>query len=82
MCGIFIPEIVQKQKKEKQYDKEKRKKEMTKNEAILVDYILNQSDCCPFENQWEGTDLEQNCVGFREIGCGECIIRNIDRLDC
>lgn len=49
---------------------------------ILIDYIINVLDCCPFEKEWEGSVLEKECVGFGEVGCGECILRNLDKLGC
>lgn len=49
---------------------------------ILIDYIINTLDCCPFEEKWEDSVLEKECVGFGEIGCGECILRHLDKLDC
>lgn len=47
---------------------------------ILVDYILNRIPCCPFEDDC-GIDFEKECVGLGEVGCGECIIRNIGKLE-
>lgn len=48
---------------------------------ILIDYIINTLDCCPFEDEWEN-NLEKDCVGLGEVGCGDCIIRNLDKLRC
>ncbi len=53
---------------------------MTKNEKILLYYIMKIIDYCPFEDEWED-NLEKECVGFRQEGCGDCILRNIDKLE-
>lgn len=56
---------------------------MTEQEKIwiLIDYIINKCHSCPFDDE-SGVDFEKECVGFGEIGCGECILRNIGKLDC
>lgn len=47
----------------------------------LIDYIINKCHSCPFDDE-SGVDFEKECVGFGEVGCGECILRNIGKLDC
>ena len=46
---------------------------------ILINYILKKMRWCPFEDEAD-IDFEKECVGFREDGCKECILRNIDKL--
>ncbi len=48
----------------------------------LIDYIINNAECCPFGAIWEDSVLEKECVGLGEVGCGACILRNIEKLDC
>lgn len=47
---------------------------------ILIGYIINKMHSCPFENE-SVIDFEK-CVGFGESGCGECILRHLDELNC
>ena len=55
---------------------------MSKNEIIeqLVTYIMERMHWCPFEDE-SGIDFEKECVGFREPGCKECILRNADKIN-
>lgn len=46
----------------------------------LVQYIFDNIHWCPFKDEAE-IDFERECVGFREKGCKECIIRNIEQLN-
>lgn len=48
---------------------------------ILIDYIINKIHSCPFYDE-SGIDFEKECVGFGEVGCGKCILKNIDKLEC
>ncbi len=50
--------------------------------SILIDYIINKAECCPFEEIWEDSVLEKECVGLGEAGCGKCILRHLDKLNC
>ena len=52
---------------------------MSSNEQILIDFILNHFHWCPFSDDC-GINFEQECVGFKEVGCKECILRNIEKL--
>lgn len=56
---------------------------MSEQEKIwkLIDYIINKIHSCPLDDE-SGIDFEKECVGFGEVGCGKCILRNIDKLDC
>lgn len=47
---------------------------------ILINYIINRIHSCPFEDNC-GINFEKECVGFGEVGCGECILRNIEKLE-
>ena len=49
--------------------------------CILLDYIINKIHSCPFDDGSD-IDFEKECVGFGEVGCGDCIFRNLDKLDC
>lgn len=46
----------------------------------LVQYIFNNLHWCPFKDE-ANIDFEKECVGFREIGCKECILKNINQLN-
>ena len=48
---------------------------------ILVDYIINKIHSCPLNDE-SNIDFEKECVGFGKVGCGECILRHLDKLDC
>ena len=48
---------------------------------ILIDYVINKIHSCPFDDGSD-IDFEKECVGFGEVGCGDCIFRNLDKLDC
>ncbi len=56
---------------------------MSKREKIwiLIDYIINKIHSCPLSDE-SNIDFEKECVGFGEVGCGECILRHLDKLDC
>ena len=47
---------------------------------ILIQYIFNNMHWCPFKDDAD-IDFEKECVGFRESGCKECILRNINQLN-
>lgn len=47
---------------------------------ILIQYIFNNMHWCPFKDDAD-IDFEKECVGFREHGCKECILRNINQLN-
>ena len=53
---------------------------MSDKEKMLVDYILNRMHWWPFENE-SGVDFYK-CGGLGEDGCGDCIYRNADKLNC
>jgi len=46
----------------------------------LIQYIFNNLHWCPFKDE-SNIDFEKECVGFREKGCKECILRNIEQLN-
>ena len=46
----------------------------------LIQYIFNNLHWCPFKDE-ANIDFENECVGFRENGCKECILRNIEQLN-
>ena len=48
---------------------------------ILIGYIKNEIHSCPFDDK-SGMDFEKECVGFGAAGCGECILRHLDKLNC
>lgn len=52
----------------------------TKRIRILIDYIINTMHWCPFDDEAD-IDFENECVGFGEVGCGECIIRHLEELN-
>lgn len=54
---------------------------MGDNEKILINYILSGASSCPFADDC-GIDFKKECVGLGEVGCGECIHRNIKKLEC
>lgn len=47
---------------------------------MLIQYIFNNMHWCPFKDEAK-IDFEKECVGFRENGCKECILRNIEQLN-
>ena len=59
------------------------KKNMSEQEKIqiLIDYIINTIHFCPLKDESD-IDFEKECVGFGEKGCGECILKHLDKLDC
>lgn len=46
---------------------------------ILIQYIFNNIHWCPFKDEAK-INFERECVGFRETGCKDCILRNIEQL--
>lgn len=48
---------------------------------ILIDYIINKIHSCLFDDEAD-IDFEKECVGLGEVGCGRCILRHLDKLDC
>ena len=52
---------------------------MSNTEQILIEFILHHFHWCPFSDDG-GINFDQECVGFREAGCKECILRNIEKL--
>lgn len=56
---------------------------MTEQEKIwiLIDYIINKIHSCPFDDDC-GVDFLNECVGFGQPGCRDCIFRHLDKLDC
>ncbi len=46
---------------------------------ILTDYIMNKTHLCPFDDK-SGIDFKKECVGFGEAGCGECLLRYLNKL--
>lgn len=47
---------------------------------ILINYIINNIHWCPFKDESD-IDFEKECAGFGEGGCGECILRHLDKLN-
>lgn len=47
---------------------------------MLIQYIFDNMHWCPFKDEAK-IDFEKECVGFREKGCKECILRNIEQLN-
>ena len=52
---------------------------MTASETILLDYIMRHTWSCPIKDDAD-IDFEKECVGYREQGCKECILRHIEEL--
>lgn len=48
--------------------------------STLADFIVNSWHGCPFKDE-SGVDFDKECVGFRENGCKECLLRNIGKLN-
>ena len=46
----------------------------------LTQYIFDNLHWCPFKDE-TNIDFERECVGFREPGCKDCILRNIEKLN-
>lgn len=46
----------------------------------LVQYIFNNVHWCPFKDE-ANIDFDKECVGFKEAGCKECILRHIEQLN-
>ena len=59
-----------------------RERQMAKNgtEKILIDYIISNMHWCPFKDETDN-NFDNECVGFGEVGCGECILRHLDKLN-
>lgn len=47
---------------------------------MLIQYIFDNMHWCPFKDGAK-IDFEKECTGFREKGCKECILRNIEQLN-
>lgn len=52
---------------------------MTERETLLLDYIMKHTYSCPLKDDAE-IDFEKECVGYREAGCKECILRHAEEL--
>lgn len=52
---------------------------LRKREEILMDYIMRHTYLCPIKND-ANINFEKECVGFKEPGCRECIMRNLKEL--
>lgn len=46
---------------------------------MLIQYIFDNMHWCPFKDE-ASIDYEKECAGFREPGCKDCILRNIEQL--
>lgn len=53
---------------------------MTENESKLIDAIMRYRFSCPLKDDAD-INYEKECVGYREHGCRECILRHIEELD-
>lgn len=53
---------------------------LTKSADALITYLFNNMHWCPFKDE-ANIDFDKECVGFRETGCKECILRNIGQLN-
>lgn len=53
--------------------------QLRKREEILMDYIMRHTYFCPIKND-ANINFEKECVGFKEPGCRECIMRNLKEL--
>ena len=52
---------------------------MTENECKLIDAIMRNWFICPIKDDSK-MDFEKECVGYKEPGCRECILKHIDEL--
>ena len=48
-------------------------------ETYLMDYIMRHTYSCPIKDDSD-IDFEKECVGFKEVGCRECIMRHLEEL--
>ena len=46
----------------------------------LIQYLFDNLHWCPFKDE-ANIDFEKECVGFRETGCKERILKNINQLN-
>lgn len=53
--------------------------QLRKREEILMDYIMRHTYHCPIKDD-ANINFEKECVGFKEPGCRECIMRNLKEL--
>lgn len=53
---------------------------MTGTETLLMDYIMRHTYSCPIKDDAEGIDFDKECVGFKEPGCRDCIMRHLEEL--
>ena len=53
--------------------------EKDKQINVLVQYIFNNIHWCPFKD--EAHINHDKCMGFRQYGCKDCILKNIDDLN-
>lgn len=58
---------------------EKGKLTMTGTETLLMDYIMRHTYSCPIKDD-AGIDFTNECVGFKEPGCRECIMKHLEEL--
>lgn len=52
---------------------------MTITETLLMDYIMRHTYSCPIKDDAD-IDFDKECVGFKEPGCRDCIIRHLEEL--
>ena len=52
---------------------------MTPNEELLIEAFMRHCFSCPLDDNAE-IDFERECVGYREPGCKECILKHIENL--
>lgn len=52
---------------------------MTPNEELLIEAFMRHCFSCPLDDNAE-IDFERECVGYREHGCKECILKHIENL--
>lgn len=52
---------------------------MTGTETLLMDYIMRHTYSCPIKDDAD-IDFDKECVGFKEPGCRDCIIRHLEEL--
>ncbi len=52
---------------------------MSELEENLLNALLRHCYSCPLEDG--SIDFEKECVGYREPGCRECIIRHSDKIE-
>lgn len=52
---------------------------MTGTETLLMDYIMRHAYSCPVKDDVD-IDFDMECVGFKEPGCRECMMRHLEEL--